>query len=88
MHLRIDYSLANISWAQLGLVPDCEFTHMSHNSGTSRLLKSMAKVKGIKPNLARTFQVPNHMTSVNILMAIVRHMQSSEPVRWRNVLRL
>lgn len=88
MHLRIDYSLANLSWAQMGLVPDCEFTHMSHNSGTSRLPGATAKVKGIKPNLARTFQVPNHMTSVNILMAIVRHTQSSKSVRWRNVLHL
>lgn len=25
MYLWLDYSLANLSWAQLGFVPDCDF---------------------------------------------------------------
>lgn len=34
----------------------------------------MAKVKESKPNPTGTFEVPDHMTSANILMAKTRHM--------------
>lgn len=50
------------------------FAYMLHYSGTSRLPRATAKVEETKPNLSRTFQFPDHVTSANIPLTKARHM--------------
>lgn len=76
MHdLWLDFSLANFGWAPLGVTSGhiC-LTCMLHYAGTRRLPRAMAKVNESKPNHTGTFQVPDHMTSANILMVKARHV--------------